>query len=105
MLQAVAKRLSSVVRATDVAARLGGEEFALILPGAGPAHSLESAERARRAIAEISVGGRALTASAGIATSPQNSENAGQLLELADAALYCAKRAGRNRCQHSLHAP
>ena len=105
VLQAVAKRLSSVVRASDVAARLGGEEFALILPGAGPAHSLESAERARRAIAEISVGGRALTASAGIATSPQNSENAGQLLELADAALYCAKRAGRNRCQHSLQAP
>jgi diguanylate cyclase (GGDEF)-like protein len=99
MLQAVAKRLSSVVRATDVPARLGGEEFALILPGAGPAHSLESAERARSAIAEITIRGRALTASAGIATSPENSQDAGELLELADVALYAAKRAGRNRCQ------
>ena len=99
MLQAVAKRLTSVVRATDVAARLGGEEFALILPGAGPAHSLESAERARAAIAEIRIGRSALTASAGIATSPENSRHAGQLLEQADIALYSAKRAGRNRCR------
>ena len=101
-LQAVAKRLTSVVRATDVAARLGGEEFALILPGAGPAHSLETAERARAAIAEIGVGGdggRALTASAGIATFPENCHDAGRLFELADAALYAAKKSGRNRCQ------
>ncbi len=99
MLQAVAERLTFAVRATDVAARLGDEEFALILPGAGPAHALTSAERARAAIAEISIGGRALTASAGIATYPENSQDAGRLLELADNALYCAKRAGRNRCQ------
>ncbi|MDQ5833512.1 MAG: sensor domain-containing diguanylate cyclase [Actinomycetota bacterium] len=99
MLQAVAERLTFAVRATDVAARLGGEEFALILPGAGPAHALTSAERARTAIAEISIGGRTLTASAGIATYPENSQDAGRLLELADNALYSAKRAGRNRCQ------
>jgi diguanylate cyclase (GGDEF)-like protein len=99
ILQAVAGRLTSAVRATDVAARLGGEEFALILPGAGPAEAIESAERARAAIADISLGGRALTATAGIATCPEDSRNAGRLLELADAALYAGKRAGRNRCQ------
>ncbi len=99
ILRAVAERLTSAVRATDVAARLGGEEFALILPGAGPATALESAARARAAIAEVSVGGRALTATAGIATCPENSEDAGRLLELADSALYSAKRAGRNRSQ------
>ena len=98
-LQAVAERLKSTARATDVAARLGGEEFALILPGAGPAHALVSAERARAAISEISVRGRILTASAGVATCPENSQDAGRLLELADRALYSAKRAGRNRCQ------
>jgi diguanylate cyclase (GGDEF)-like protein len=98
ILQAVAERLTSVVRASDVAARLGGEEFALILPGAGPAHSLETAERARAAIAELGIGGRTLTASAGIATFPENSLDAVELLDLADSALYSAKRAGRNRC-------
>ena len=98
-LQAVAERLKSTARATDVAARLGGEEFALILPGAGPAHALVTAERARAAISEISVSGRTLTASAGVATSPENSQDAGRLLELADSALYSAKRAGRDRSQ------
>jgi diguanylate cyclase (GGDEF)-like protein len=98
-LQAVAERLKSTARATDVAARLGGEEFALILPGAGPAHALVAAERARAAISEIRVGERTLTASAGVATCPENSHDAGRLLELADRALYSAKRAGRNRCQ------
>jgi diguanylate cyclase (GGDEF)-like protein len=98
MLQAVAQRLAYAVRATDMAARLGGEEFALILPGAGPAAALETAERARAAIADVSVGGGALTATAGVATCPENSQDAGRLLELADAALYAAKRAGRNRC-------
>jgi diguanylate cyclase (GGDEF)-like protein len=87
------------VRDTDVAARLGGEEFALILPGAGPVEAVQSAERARAAIAGITVGGRALTATAGIATCPEDSRNAGRLLELADAALYSGKRAGRDRSE------
>ena len=98
ILQAVAARLTSAVRATDIAARLGGEEFVLILPGAGPAHALETAERARAAIAEVSASGRTLTATAGVATYPENSQHAGRLLELADAAMYSAKRAGRDRC-------
>jgi diguanylate cyclase (GGDEF)-like protein len=99
ILRAVAGRLTSAVRDTDVAARLGGEEFALILPGAGPVEAVQSAERARAAIAGISVGGRALTATAGIATCPEDSRNAGRLLELADAALYSGKRAGRDRSE------
>lgn len=99
ILRAVAERLISAVRATDVAARLGGEEFALILPGAAPGQAMETAERARAAIADLAIGGRSLTASAGIATCPEHSRNAGRLLELADAALYAAKRAGRDRCE------
>lgn len=99
ILRAAAGRLTSAVRDTDVAARLGGEEFALILPGAGPVEAVQSAERARAAIAGISVGGRALTATAGIATCPEDSRNAGRLLELADAALYSGKRAGRDRSE------
>ncbi|MBA3261986.1 MAG: GGDEF domain-containing protein [Thermoleophilaceae bacterium] len=98
VLEAVAERLTSVVRATDVAARLGGEEFALILPDAGPASAAATAERARVAIAALTVGARSLTASAGIATCPENGTEAARLLQRADSALYSAKRSGRNRC-------
>lgn len=98
VLEAVAARLRSVVRGTDVAARLGGEEFALILPDAGPASAIATAERARVAVAELTVGARSLTASAGIATCPENGTEAGRLLQRADSALYSAKRSGRNRC-------
>jgi diguanylate cyclase (GGDEF)-like protein len=96
-LRAVAEGLQTAVRNVDTVARLGGEEFALILPGAGPAEAGEAAERARTAVAEVTVAGRALTASAGIATCPEDSRAPGRLLELADAALYRAKRSGRDR--------
>jgi hypothetical protein len=60
---------------------------------------LASAERAGTAIAEISIGERALTASAGIATCPENSQDAGRLLELAGCRAVLRQEAGRNRCQ------
>jgi diguanylate cyclase (GGDEF)-like protein len=96
-LRAVAEGLRASVRADDAVARLGGEEFALILPGAGPVQAMEAAERAREAVASVEVAGEPMTASAGVATCPDDSRTPGHLLELADAALYRAKHAGRDR--------
>ncbi len=97
VLIAAAEKLRSAVREDDVVARLGGEEFALILPGVAGDRAADAAERARAAIAEVTVGGSALSCSAGVASYPYDERDAGRLLELADGALYWAKRSGRDQ--------
>ena len=64
------------MRANDSAARVGGEEFALILPGADAETAFAVAERAREAIARDPVDGFELTCSAGIAAFPTDAEDA-----------------------------
>jgi diguanylate cyclase (GGDEF)-like protein len=97
VLQAIAANLEATVRADETVARYGGEEFSLIAAGAGTEQAVELAERIRAAIGEVDVHGRAISASAGVATWPQDGDNPDRLLEAADAALYTAKRAGRDR--------
>jgi diguanylate cyclase (GGDEF)-like protein len=97
VLVAAAQKLRSAMRENDLVARLGGEEFALILPGVDGERAAEAAERARAAIAEVGVGGRALSCSAGVAAYPEDAADGGRLLELADGALYWAKRSGRDQ--------
>ncbi|HXE99753.1 MAG TPA: EAL domain-containing protein [Solirubrobacterales bacterium] len=101
VLRAVAKKLRGVIRGTDTAARVGGEEFAFILPGTNGETAYWIAERARQAVGEVSARGLTLSFSAGIAISPVDAEDASRLCQLADGALYCAKRQGKQRTRRS----
>ena len=97
VLAAAAKRLRSVVRESDAVGRLGGEEFVLVLPGMEATEAREVAERARAAVSEVMVGGKALECSAGVAAHPADAVGAAELLAAADAALYAAKDGGRKQ--------
>jgi diguanylate cyclase (GGDEF)-like protein len=100
ILREVATVLSRSIRETDLAVRFGGEEFVLLLPGAKLAHARRTADTIRTALTAIRVdapGGEVcVTASFGVAEYPTYA-NADALLAAADAALYQAKRAGKNR--------
>ena len=97
-IKAIAEVLKSNARSIDVAARMGGEEFNLILPGVDSAGGLVAAERIRKAIAAVELEkiGR-ITASLGVATYLEHSDDIEELLELTDQAMYESKRNGRNR--------
>ena len=98
VLTAAAARLAGLVRAEDTLGRIGGEEFALLLPDSDAQAAWLAGERARRAIAEISfakVG--PVTISAGVAEL-RDGIRVTELFRRADAALYWAKDHGRNIC-------
>jgi diguanylate cyclase (GGDEF)-like protein len=97
VLQGVGAQLRSSVRNGDTAARTGGEEFALILPGTNADTAHEIAERVRNEIARLSPAGSELSCSAGVAVYPVDADNAAALLQLAEGALYWAKRSGKSR--------
>jgi diguanylate cyclase (GGDEF)-like protein len=101
VLASVGATLRSMLRTRDVAGRKGGEEFAVLLPDTEIAAALEIAERVRTAIAEISLPGTdvSVTASLGVAGFPDHASTLDRLERLADAALYLAKRQGRNRVE------
>ncbi len=99
VLQAVVRAVGRTIRERDALARVGGEEFALLLPGTGAEGALRVAERVRAAVSEapITVDGRTLwvTCSAGVAeVLPDDTPES--LYKRADTALYQAKSAGRN---------
>ena len=94
-LRVIAKQLDSQARTYDVVGRVGGEEFALVLPGVGPDGAFAMAERCRLRLAELSFHGVGVACSAGVASYPRDDPDGCRLVEMADAALYWAKRAGR----------
>jgi diguanylate cyclase (GGDEF)-like protein len=93
--------LRSVLRARDFAGRNGGEEFAILLPDTKVPAALEIAERVRAAVAEMSLPGAEVpvTTSIGVVGFPEHATTLDRLERLADAALYLAKRQGRNRVE------
>ena len=98
----VAELLRSATRASDIACRLGGEEFAVILPGATLEVARNRAEAIRAAFASLSLefGGRALgpfSLSAGVSALGPAEKDWAAVVQQADRALYTAKQAGRNR--------
>ena len=97
-LRRVANVIQSGTRGIDTGARIGGDEFAVILPETGLARGLEVAERLRAAISSLEVGeGQRVTASIGVAELPTCARGGDELRAAADAALYEAKRGGRDR--------
>jgi len=93
----VASLLSGNCRTTDTVSRYGGEEFAIILPNTPKEAAAELAERFRWAIAESSVIRHQVTISIGLASLNASIANKSEFIEQADAALYQAKREGKNR--------
>jgi diguanylate cyclase (GGDEF)-like protein len=107
ILAGVGATLRGVLRSGDFAGRNGGEEFAVLLPETSLTEALDIAERVRAAIAEISLAGTdvSVTASIGVAVFPDQVSTLDRLERLADAALYTAKRQGRNRVELAELAP
>ncbi|HEX7642771.1 MAG TPA: EAL domain-containing protein [Burkholderiaceae bacterium] len=100
LLKEVAERLTSAVRAVDSVARLSGDEFLLVLPGAGNAAAAVVADKLVELLRfPIELDGRivVVSPSIGISLYPHDAENFEELLRTADMAMYRAKEGGRNR--------
>jgi diguanylate cyclase (GGDEF)-like protein/putative nucleotidyltransferase with HDIG domain len=103
VLAGVATVFRSRLRSIDVAARFGGEEFAILLPETGRAGAVALAHEIRQAVAETPFAVKTVaeplrvTVSIGVATFPQDARRADDLLHSADLAVYRAKIQGRNR--------
>ncbi len=97
-IKSIAQVLMANARSIDTAARMGGEEFNIILPGVTSEGAMIAAERIRKAIenTELDTIGH-ITASIGVATFLEHSDNIEDILDLTDQAMYMSKKNGRNR--------
>jgi diguanylate cyclase (GGDEF)-like protein len=111
VLAAVAGVLRDLSRDIDTPARYGGEEMAVVLPGTDSEGAAQLAERMREAVAALRVtrvdgaGQLSITASFGVASIPVSAVDKDSLIAAADAALYRAKRAGKNRVERADTVP
>ncbi len=99
-IKTIANVLKREARSIDIPARIGGEEFNLLLPGVDSRGAAIAAERIRKSIENQvldTIGG--ITASVGVATFLEHSDRIDELMELADQAMYKAKLNGRNQVQ------
>ena len=98
VIRHVASALTEHSRDNDTAARLGGEEFALLLAGTDSRNAFAAAERLRQAVASVAVESvGTVTVSLGVASCPAHATSERTLYAATDAALYRAKDDGRNR--------
>lgn len=102
VLRVLAQVAQSVIRQTDILARLGGEEFAVFMPDTPLAEAVRVAERLRLAVADTAVSlaehpAMRITVSIGVTGISETDTHVDDLLRRADAALYGAKEAGRDR--------
>lgn len=101
VLMSVARHIGDLLRASDVKCRYGGDEFMIILPETPAAGAQQVAEHIRRAVSGLRIAAGtemlSVTTSIGVSTSVGGQLEADALIAQADAALYEAKRAGRNR--------
>jgi diguanylate cyclase (GGDEF)-like protein len=108
VLQAVAQRLQGSVRTTDTLARMGGEEFMVLLPLNDIEGAMVHAERIRRSVGDTPIatpgGDLVVTLSLGVADALGSDTNFEPVVSRADAALYRAKSQGRNRAQGAARA-
>jgi diguanylate cyclase (GGDEF)-like protein len=105
-LKRVAEACRSRLRAADVFARLGGEEFCVLLPACDLENAQRRAEELRKTMSQLSATSPAtISASLGVACTSHCGYDLEQLLANADIAMYQAKRAGRNRVAVYGHAP
>ncbi len=98
VLRAVGQAIAGALRASDLAGRMGGEEFGVVMPDTDLDHAETVAERVRAAVAGVVVGTvTGISASIGVATREAMETDIAQVLRRADDAVYRAKRGGRNR--------
>ena len=97
VLQRIAEIMRDSTRKNDCCARYGGEEFVIILPDTAIADALDTAEHIRARVAAKKFNGRKMTLSIGVASFPEDADDAEAIIAVADEALYQAKREGRDR--------
>jgi diguanylate cyclase (GGDEF)-like protein len=109
LLRSVGEILARALRSSDVACRYGGDEFLVVCPDTPLVGAQQVAECLRREIGALTVGNREstrpVTGSFGVASSLADETESSALIERADAAMYLAKRAGRNRFRLANAAP
>ena len=105
-LQTIAELLRAEMRAVDVLARVGGEEFCVVLPGCSTSNAFLRAEEVRERIAEeFRLRELPVTVSIGIASWGSDDLDGNAMMIAADGALYAAKRSGRNNTQIAHDVP
>jgi len=106
VLRSLVLSIRTTLRESDLIGRVGGEEFVVLSPGADLAGTMMLAERVRATVEKtpLTIDGQSvtLTVSVGVANAASSDRDGNTLLQRADAALYAAKRAGRNRVEAAM---